>query len=103
MSQNTITLAQAQQWAQNWRNNPDTAVIAFLIPEVDLTQVIAERETVNVRTYLGIDDLGNSKLLIVGVDASGNDLIDDAKGQYIYDMTTACQPLCDVNSPLFNI
>lgn len=103
MSQNTITLEQAQQWAKNWRNNPDTAVIAFFIPEVDLTQVMAEKETVNVRTYLGIDDLGNSKLMIVGVDASGNDLIDDAKGQYIYDFTTSCQPLCDVNSPLFNI
>lgn len=103
MSQNTITLEQAQQWAKNWRDNPDTAVIAFFIPEVDLTQVIAERETVNVRTYLGIDDLGNSKLMIVGVDANGNDLINDAKGQYIYDFTVGCPQNCDVNSPLFNI
>lgn len=103
MSQNTITLAQAQQWAQNWRNNPNPDVIAFLIPEIDLTQVIEERDTVNVRTYLGIDDDNRCKLMIVGVDASGNDLIDDSKGQYIYDLTTACQPDCDVNSPLFNI
>ena len=103
MSQNTITLAQAQQWAKNWRDNPNPSVIALLIPEVDLTQVIAEKETVNVRTYLGIDDENNCKLMIVGVDESGNDLIDDAKGQYIYDMSSACKPDCDVNSPLFNI
>lgn len=103
MSQNTITLVQAQQWAQNWRNNPNPDVIAFLIPEIDLTQVIAERETVNVRSYLGIDENNICKLMIVGVDASGNDLIDDAKGQYIYDFTSPCQTDCDVNSPLFNI
>jgi hypothetical protein len=103
MTQNTIPLKQAQLWAQNWRKNPNTSVIAFLIPEVDLTQVIAERETVNVRTYLGIDEKGNCKLMIVGVDSNGADLIDDAKGQYIYDFSSACKPDCDVNSPLFDI
>jgi hypothetical protein len=41
--------------------------------------------------------------MIVGVDSNGKDLIDDMNGQYIYDMTSACQPDCDVNSPLFNI
>ncbi|WP_396145722.1 hypothetical protein [Flavobacterium sp.] len=103
MAENTITLEQAQKWARNWRNNPNTKVIAFLIPEVDLTQVMAEKNTVNIRTYLGIDDQNNSKLMIVGVDSNGKDLIDDKNGQYIYDMTSACQPDCDVNSPLFNI
>lgn len=102
MLQNTITLDQAQQWATNWRKNPNTEVIAFLIPEIDLTQVIAENETVNIRTYLGIDDKNNSKLMIVGVDVNGKDLIDETKGQYIYDFTSACQPNCDVESPLFN-
>lgn len=103
MAENTITLEQAQKWAQSWRNNPNTKVIAFLIPEVDLTQVMAERNTVNVRTYLGIDEDNNSKLMIVGVDSNGNDLIDDKNGQYIYDFSKSCQPECDVNSPLFNL
>lgn len=103
MAQNTITLQQAQTWAQNWRKNPNPSVIAFLIPEVDLTEVMAERDTVNVRTYLGINDIGESKLMIVGVDSNGKDLIDEANGQFIYDFTTSCQPNCDVDSPLFNI
>lgn len=103
MAQNTITLAQAQEWAANWRKNPDTKVIAFLIPEVDLTQVMAEKNTVNVRTYLGIDDGNKPKLMIVGVDSNGKDLIDEKNGQYIYDFSTGCQPNCDVNSPLFNL
>lgn len=103
MAQNTITLAQAQKWAKRWRTNPDTKVIAFLIPEVDLTQVMLEKNTVNVRAYLGIDDNNESKLMIVGVDSNGKDLIDDKNGQYIYDFTQGCQPNCDVNSPLFNL
>lgn len=103
MAENTITLEEAQEWASNWRKNPDQNLIAFLIPEIDFTQVIAEEETINVRTYLGIDNLGNCKLIIVGVDAEGQDLLDESKGQYIYDFSSACKPDCDFNSPLFNI
>jgi hypothetical protein len=103
MAQNTITLQQAQKWAQNWRDNPSPDVYAFLIPEIDITQVMQERQTVNVRSYLGIDEDGKYKLMIVGVDSNGNDLIDDAAGQYIYDFTTGCPKICDVNSPLFTL
>ena len=103
MAENTITLVQAQTWAQNWRNNPNPEVIAFLIPEIDITQVMAERETVNIRTYLGIDDQDNCKLMIVGIDVNGKDLINEQKGQYIYDFTTGCPRECDVDSPLFNL
>ncbi len=102
MAQNTITLEQAQAWAKKWRENPDTNVIAFLIPEVDLTQAMAEENTVNIRTYLGIDEENNPKLMVVGVDSNNKDLIDESNGQYIYDFSTGCQPLCDVDSPLFN-
>ena len=103
MAQNTITLEQAQLWAQNWRKNPNPDIIAFFIPEIDLTQVLAEKETVNVRSYLGIDEKNTCKLMIVGIDVNGKDLINDKNGQYIYDFTTPCQPNCDVESPLFNI
>jgi hypothetical protein len=103
MSQNTISLSQAQEWAQNWRNNPDPSIIAFLIPRINITQLIAERETVDIRSYLGIDNQGKCVLMIVGVDQNGKDLIDDSKGQYIYDFTRACQPHCDLDSPLFTL
>jgi len=58
MALNTITLQQAQVWAQNWRDNPCPDVYAFLIPEIDITQVMQEKQTVNVRSYLGIDEKG---------------------------------------------
>jgi len=103
MAENTITLEQAQGWAQNWINNPSRDIRAFLIPEIDLSQVMAEERTVNVRSYLGIDDNGNCKLMIVGVDVDGKDLINEEAGQYIYDFTTGCPSICDVDSPLFKL
>lgn len=103
MAENTITLEQAQKWAQNWIDNPSKDIRAFLIPEIDLSQVMADESTVNVRSYLGIDDNGNCKLMIVGVDVDGNDLIDDEAGQYIYDFTQGCPKNCDINSPLFKL
>jgi hypothetical protein len=101
MAQDVITLTQAQTWAANWRKNPANTTKAFLIPEVDFTQIIAAGKAVNVRAYLGIDDNNENKLMLVGVDVNGNDLIDDKNGYYIYDFTESCPTVCDVNSPLY--
>lgn len=103
MTQNTITLEQAQLWAANWRKSGTNSVKAYWIPKIDVTEVLAEENVADVRGYLGIDENGEYKMMLVGVDADGNDLIDDTKGQYIYDFTRACPDFCDTKSPLFNI
>lgn len=103
MPQNTITLEQAQQWAQTWRSNPNNTVKAFLIPEADITQLLAEEGVANVRAYMGIDENNTQKLMLVAVDAEGNDMINEENGQYIYDFTQPCPKTCDVNSPLFTL
>ncbi len=103
MSQNTITLTQAQEWARNWVSNPKNTVKAHLIPEVDVTQLLAEPGVANIRAYIGIDENGVNKLMLVGVDAEGKDMINDAEGQYIYDFTMPCPSTCDVDSPLYTL
>ena len=103
MVKNTITLETAQLWASNWRRNPENSVKAFLIPSTDITELLEYEGVTDIRTYVGIDERGTHKLMLVGVDADGNDLIDDVKGQYIYDFTKPCPPVCDVNSPLFKL
>ncbi|WP_264559271.1 hypothetical protein [Flavobacterium sp. N2270] len=103
MAKNTITLQQAQEWAAAWRSNPNNTVKAFLIPNVDLTQLLAEEGVQDVRAYVGIDGNNEQKLMLVGVDDNGNDLINEAKGQFIYDFTQPCPEKCDINSPLFNL
>lgn len=106
MAKDTITLETAQEWAATWKENAETYLSenqlkAFLIPGTDVTQVLAEEGVVNVRSYLGIDENNEPHLMIVGVDADGNDMIDDSKGWYIYDFSRPCPSTCDVNSPLF--
>lgn len=105
MAKNTITLEQAQEWATRWKAEGATFLAknqlkAFLIPGIDVTQVISE-ECVDVRSYLGLDSSDEPHLVIVGVDVNGNDMIDDSKGWYIYDFSQPCPNTCDVNSPLF--
>jgi hypothetical protein len=100
---NTISLETAQGWAERWKavqrsgNTPNFT--AFLIPGMDITQALKPEEAEDVRTYLGIDDKATVKLIIVGVDKNGNDLIDESKGFYIYDFTHLCPPNCSSNLP----
>ena len=102
MATNTITLATAQSWAAKWQSNPANKIKAFLIPKEDITQLFEYDGVCDVRTYFGMDEKGNQKLMIVGVDANGIDLINDAKLQFIYDFALPCPDKCDINSKLYN-
>lgn len=100
---NTITLETAQKWAASWKKSQqkrtEAPVTAFLIPGIDVTQVMNEREVEDVRAYLGIDNENTERLMIVGVDANGNDMIDESKGYYIYDFSLPCPTKCNGKAP----
>ena len=102
MATNTISLATAQSWASKWQSDPAHKTKAFLIPKEDITQLFEYDGVCDVRTYIGIDDAGLHKIMLVGVDAYGSDMINDARQQYIYDFTKLCPDFCDTRSPLFN-
>ena len=102
MAQNTITLETAQEWASNWRKDQVDNLKAFLIPQEDILELydtITKQGGKDVRGYLGIEDNGEYKLMLVPVDSQGNDMINLG----IYDMTTPCPNKCDVNSPLYTL
>lgn len=110
--QNTIQVQQAMDWCQRWKENGsrflnENSLKAFLIPGIDLTQVLSIEGVQDVRTYFGVDRDNIPHLLVVGVDAEGNDLINSDElvnvqnGWYIYDFTLPCPKTCDVKSPLF--
>ena len=107
MAKDTITLETAQQWAANWKEKGATYLSenqlkAFWIPGVDLTEVLAEEGVVDARTYLGIDENNVPHAMIVGVDADGNDMIDDSKGWYIYDFSEPCPSTCNKKEPFIS-
>ena len=112
---NAIPLKTAQKWAKRWSKkegdyNKHHHVNAFLIPKVDLLEVLAEGVDA-VRAYIGVDDAGVEKLMIVGtkfnpetgiyVDMISDTLGNSAVGQdNIYDFTEPCPPASDPESPL---
>ena len=97
----TISLEEAQTWALSWRNNPPKDLAkGHLIPGEALTELLAAEGVVDVRAYMGVDETGTQKLMLVGVDSSGKDLIDEE--HLIYDRTQPCPSCCDPNSPLYN-
>ncbi|MBQ4821355.1 hypothetical protein [Aquimarina sp. MMG016] len=109
--ENTITLETGIQWTTKWRQECPDNCRAFLIPKIDLIEVLQEKHVVNVRAYMGIDDDGIEKLIIVGVDADGKDVIgpisnksattnDEIEFGYLYDFTDPCPNTCDNSSPL---
>ena len=115
---NTISLKTAKKWTKRWRKmegtyNAHRDCRAFNIPLEDLKDVIAEGAT-TVRAYLGVhkhkiegETVFEEKLIIVGVDAEGKDMISskdgknlDSESDFIYDLTTPCPEKCDAESPL---
>lgn len=93
----------AVQWATNWRNDIKHVVKGHLVSRTDIFELYSKTGVEDVRVYMGIDEAGLQKLMLVGVDVNGKDLIDSAKGYYIYDFTAPCPNTCDTSSILYNL
>jgi hypothetical protein len=110
---NTIPLKEARKWVKRWSKkegnyNKHHELHAFLIPKIDLLEVLSEGVDA-VRAYIGVDDNGVEKLMIVGTKYDLEtgiyvDMITVGDGNVadaIYDVTQPCPPACDANSPMF--
>lgn len=116
---NTISLQIAKEWAKEWRDdeasyNKYFECRAFNIPKKDLKEVLREKGTKSVRAYIGVEKkevegeiVFIEKLMLVGVDKNGKDMISsadgvtlDEEGGDIYDFSEPCPNLCDDESPL---
>lgn len=103
MSDFQISLEQATSWIKTWRNNlPKEPAKAHLIAKQALLDVMEPDDVVAVRAYLGVDDDGLQKVILVGVDANGKDLIDE--NHIMTDRSRPCPPDCAGDqSPLLMI
>lgn len=103
----TISLSTFNAWTSNWEANGkawmdtawmDTTILtAFTMPLVDLSQVFSEPGVGASRFYLGLKQVKNGfrpKMVVVGVDSTNHDMIDYAKGEYVYDLSKSCPPYC---------
>ncbi|MCL6462421.1 hypothetical protein SAMN05444372_10231 [Flavobacterium micromati] len=123
---NSIPLKTAQKWAKRWRNkessyNKYNELSAFLIPSIDLAEVLAEKGSEYVRAYIGVEKIAPTtkgekptyveKLMFVATKlnletgiyedmiplASDNDTNEEIG---IYDLSRPCPPYGDPTSPL---
>ena len=111
----TIPEQEAIDITTNWRNyisgidpSPDY-IKAFNIPMADIQQLAAFYQCPSVRAYLSMaipGDISSLKIILVPVDANNQDILSvpspgGSDESSIYDLTTPCPQLCDINSPLF--
>jgi hypothetical protein len=123
---NTIPLDQAIKWTKEWRDPKSDynkvkhkKIHAFNIPKIDLIEVLNEKGVDSIRAYIGVKETTNKsggkqfeeKLLIVGVDENGKDLLPssslgktlgaEGNDDGIFDFTEPCPEVCDEDSPLY--
>jgi hypothetical protein len=72
-----LDLTTAKRWAANFRGtakNPDEILSHYFGHEI-IQQILGKSGCVGMRIYYALDDNGEKKLLLVGVDANGKDLL----------------------------
>ncbi len=101
-----VPLAQAEAWTRRWRNTSkdeawweENLFHGFTTPSEGVQAILAQ-EAPSIRGYLAIDEAGAQHLLLVGVDAEGNDMLDEEAGQGVYNLISPCPQDCGDNSPL---
>lgn len=107
----TLDLKSALEYAKNWRNSKDykhAALHGFHVPVFDLEAVLGEGVN-GVRFYLGIDDKGEAKIMLVGTIWNPDTLLfDDMLPEMehtgnIYDFSMPCPKACSTKSPFNDI
>jgi hypothetical protein len=95
MSEYTITLEEGVDWTTNWRDEHPTLPRAFKIEKAEIDEIMSASGAEGMRTYLGVDDNNDYHLVIVAIDAQGNDIL-----THVYNHTSSCPPSCDTDSVL---
>jgi hypothetical protein len=85
-------LTQASEWTRNYRNQNPGAIKGHCIKKEQLSAILGQPGCEGVRMYYGLDDAGNRKLVMVGIDADENDIISTTA-------TAALRAASDVESP----
>jgi len=95
MGQYDISLADGKAYTLAWRTAHSSLVKGFKIDKACIDDIFTDNPTaVSMRAYIGLDGSA-PKLVMVGVDAAGNDLTAN-----VYDHASPCPSVCDISSPL---
>ena len=93
-----ISPTDAKRYIQNYRNNPtpDSSYKGGYFWREILDTILVQPGCAGIRYYYAKMDNGTPTIVVVGVDASGNDM----DGGVIGEFTLPCPPYCDTNGSL---
>lgn len=98
-----ISLATAKQWTANYRETASNEILGHYFGFEIIQQILSQEGCVGIRIYYAINDAGVKQLLLVGVDAGGENLLplEGAKlsddGPIIADASFPCPDVCPGN------
>lgn len=94
-----IDLAQAAEWTANYRNQNEgvaDAIKAHFFGREILERILGQEGCVGIRMYYALDDKSQQQLILVGVNAEGQDMEDGT----VADRSRVCPPDCGIESSL---
>ncbi len=93
----SITLEEARKLTANYRNRAGKdAVLAGFFGKETIQKIIDQDGCVGIRYYYALTDEGKPALVLVGVDANENDIIDGV----IAEVSLPCPPYCGEEATL---
>src|SRR5215471_4000639 len=90
-----IPLNDAKRYVQSFRNrfvNEASFKKAILFDASDVSAILSQQGCTGLRVYFGINDSNNMTAILVGVDATGTDMIAVLK-----DVGSPCPPTCSTH------
>ncbi len=92
-----VTLDQATKYVQNFKQNPVAPSIKGGYFERNIfDKILAQGGVVGIRYYYAAKDDGSPTLVLVGVDSTGNDMVQGVVGESIF----PCPPICGSTNQL---
>jgi hypothetical protein len=94
-----IDLAQAAAWTANYRKQHEgvtEAVKAHFFGRDIMQQILEQEGCVGIRMYYALDDNSQQQLILVGVNAEGQDMEEGT----VADRSRVCPPDCAIESSL---
>jgi hypothetical protein len=91
-----IDLDTASSWTANYRNTNPDGTLSYYFGSEAYTELLAQEGCYGIRLYNAINELGESQIVMVGVDSNGDDLYEGI----LFDRSHACPPFCRRKNPL---
>lgn len=90
-----ISLSQASEMTADYRNSNPGGLKGHFFGKDILLELLDQPSCKGIRIYYAENSKGRQELVLVGADASENDILEK-----IADLSTPCPNRCSVNNPL---